>query len=133
MAISQIFQKKFNNLLVILKEYGVLECQNDGNKLAVHAPILLQLLDEGTRKCRKASGENQEAVRRSSGLDTDQDTEKDKEQNTVKGISEKDRWNMQENPARKAAEEAALKIQKAMETKPGKGRVVKFLKAENDS
>ena len=39
---------------------------------------------------------------------------------------------LQENPARKAAEEAALKIQKAMETKPGKGRMVKFLKAEND-
>ena len=37
---------------------------------------------------------------------------------------------LEENPARKAAEEAAKKIQIAMTTKPGKGNIVIFPKAQ---
>lgn len=90
-AITQLPQKKFNRLLEILQEYNVIDCQNDGKKLALHAPILLQLLDEGTRKRRKASGENPDAVRNPSAPDTDKDPDEEKEQNTGKGISPTER------------------------------------------
>ena len=85
--ITQLPQRKFNSLLEILQNYNVLECKNDGKMLALHAPILLQLLDEGTRKRRKASGKNSDAVRSPSGPDTDKDQDKEKEQNIGKGIS----------------------------------------------
>jgi len=39
---------------------------------------------------------------------------------------------LEENPARKAAEEAAAKIAKAMQTPPQRGKVLAFQQAEND-
>ncbi|MBF0463406.1 MAG: hypothetical protein HQK81_13280 [Desulfovibrionaceae bacterium] len=93
-AITQLPQKKFNKLLLILQDHHVLDSQDDGKMLILRAPILLQLLDEGTRKRRKASGENPEVFRAPSDPDTDIKAEIKKEQNTVKGLSSTEKMNI---------------------------------------
>lgn len=73
--------KKLQNLLDILENYEIVLAQNENNKLHLKAPILVDLLDESTRKARKNSGIVPERLWTHSGQQTKQEPyiEKDKE------------------------------------------------------
>lgn len=76
-----ISAKKLQELLDILKNYEIIFAENEQNRLSLKAPILVDLLDESTRKARKNSGIVPEPLRNDSGLQTDKEAEIDKDKN----------------------------------------------------
>lgn len=81
--IAQLSQRKFQKLIEIMQEHSMIFCSFEGKKMIIRADILLELKDEVTRKRMKNSGINPDAIRKSSGPDTDKESEIDKEQNTA--------------------------------------------------
>lgn len=76
-----ISAKKLQELLDVLKNYEIIFAENEQNRLRLKAPILVDLLDESTRKARKNSGIVPESLRNGSGLQTDKEAEIDKDKN----------------------------------------------------
>lgn len=73
--------RKFEDLLGILKDHGIVFSKSDGDKLSLTAPILVELRDESTRKAGRNSGTTPEYSRKDSRLQTE--PERDKEDNKI--------------------------------------------------
>lgn len=77
----ELSAKKLQSLLEILENYEIIFVKKDANKLCLEAPILLELLDEWTSRNRKNSGVAPEPLASNSGIQTEQETDIDKDKN----------------------------------------------------
>jgi hypothetical protein len=78
--------KKFQIVTEILQKHDIIRVEQCGSLLRLKASILLQLQDEWTRKARKNSGVPPEPYRSNSGIQTDRDPEKEKDNKTRPAI-----------------------------------------------
>jgi hypothetical protein len=74
--------KKFQIFAEILQKHSIIRIEKCDSLLRLKAPILLQLQDEWTRKTRKNSGVDPESLRSHSGIQTEADPEKEKDNKT---------------------------------------------------
>ena len=81
LLIAQLTSKKFTTLLEILENNQVITTKNDKKRLTINCHILLNLMDESTRKRLKYSGTVPENIQSGSGADNNRGQRIDKEQN----------------------------------------------------